>query len=179
MNLPLAANGSKTHPLKFSAVNKTALLAAIIAQLSAELKTLTTAALSSHAEATDAENKAENKYDTRGLEASYLAQGQSDAAEETAKSLDQFQARTLRTIIADDPIILGALVTLGDTAGKTTFYFVGPRAGGTQVEHEGQTVTVVTMASPLGQRIIGRRAGDTLPATSQGRPNLLHILHVE
>ena len=57
---------------------------------------LTQAALSTHAEATDEENKAEDKYDTRGLEASYLAIGQSKAAEEATQPVVQFSALTER-----------------------------------------------------------------------------------
>jgi len=88
-------------------INKPELLARIVTRLQTELELLTTAALATHAEATDEENKAEDKYDTRGLEASYLAHGQSKAAEETALALAQFQALVLRDFAANEPIGLG------------------------------------------------------------------------
>lgn len=56
-------------------MDKRALIKKIVAQLEAELALLTKAARSAHAEATHESSKAENKYDTRGLEASYLARG--------------------------------------------------------------------------------------------------------
>jgi hypothetical protein len=90
---------------------KQAFHALIVARLQSELDMLTRAAMATHAEATDEENKAEDKYDTRGLEASYLAHGQSKAAEETALALSQFQALTLRDFAAHEPISLGALVS--------------------------------------------------------------------
>ena len=73
-------------------MTKRELLDRIVARLESELAALTRAALATHAEATDEENKAEDKYDTRGLEASYLAHGQSKAADEVAQALAQFQA---------------------------------------------------------------------------------------
>lgn len=139
-------------------MSKRELLARIVAQLQSELELLSAAALASHADATDQENKAENKYDTRGLEASYLAQGQSKAAEEAAQAVAQFQALSVRDFAAGEPIGLGALVALDGGAR----FFVGPRAGGTEVKHDGVTVMVITPQSPLGRQLLGRKQGDTV-----------------
>ena len=109
-------------------MTKPALLAQIIARLQAELVMLTAAALATHAEATDEENKAEDKYDTRGLEASYLAHGQSKAAEDAALAVAQFQALAPRDFAADSPVSIGALVVL--EGHDRSHYFIGPRAGG-------------------------------------------------
>jgi len=142
-------------------MSKRALLDAVIAKLEAELAALTQAALATHAEATDEENKAEDKYDTRGLEASYLAHGQSKAAEEAAQAVAQFRALPLRDFTGADPIGLGAFVTL-ESKGACTHYLIGPRAGGTGIEHDGRTVLVVTPTSPLGRQLVGRKLGDTI-----------------
>ena len=48
----------------------------IIDKLQADLRIAKDALRASHEAATHAESKAENKYDTRGLEAAYLADGQ-------------------------------------------------------------------------------------------------------
>jgi hypothetical protein len=63
-------------------MNKRAVLKKIIAKLTGELEVYFRAAEYARAEATHEQNKAENKYDTRGLEASYLARGQSKQAAE-------------------------------------------------------------------------------------------------
>ena len=119
---------------------------------------LTQAALATHAEATDEENKSEDKYDTRGLEASYLAHGQSKAAEEVALAVTQFQGLTMHDFQPGEPVSLGALVVL---EGMTTnHYFIGPRAGGTEIVHEGRTVLVITPQSPLGRQLVGKKQGD-------------------
>jgi transcription elongation GreA/GreB family factor len=149
-------------------VNKRALLDRILARLQSELDMLTQAALATHAEATDEENKAEDKYDTRGLEASYLAIGQSKAAEEAAQAVAQFAALAARDFRPSEPISLGALVML-ETNGRSTYYFMGPRAGGTEIEHEGRTIMVITPQSPLGRQLMGRLEGDQLQLDLGGK----------
>ena len=156
-------------------INKRELLDRIVTRLQAELELLTTAALATHAEATDEENKAEDKYDTRGLEASYLAHGQSKAAEETALALAQFQTLTLRDFAAGEPIGLGALVAL-DGPGR---YFIGPRAGGTEIKLNGATILVITPQSPLGRQLLGRRQGDTVQLDVGGKQSAARIVAVK
>lgn len=138
-------------------MNKLDLLGRIRAKLAAELALITTAARATHAEATDEENKAEDKYDTRGLEASYLAHGQSKAAEEAAQAVAQFAALPVRDFAPGEPISLGALVRLDGR-----HYFIGPRAGGTEIIDGGDPVLVITPQSPLGRQLMGRKQGDTL-----------------
>src|SRR3954462_5483472 len=107
------------------------LISLIVAKISAELQAITMAARATHAEATNEENKAEDKYDTRGLEASYLAHGQSKAAEEAAQAGAQFSALPVRDFSPGEPISLGALVRLEGRG--VNLYFIGPRAGGTEI----------------------------------------------
>ena len=160
-------------------MNKRALLEAIINRLTVELALLTNAALATYAEATDEQNKAENKYDTRGLEASYLARGQSKVVDEAAAALAQFRALTIHDAAPGEPVALGALVTVADAAGQANRYFIGPHAGGTEVEHEGKTVMVITPSSPLGRQLVGRQQGDTVPLEFGGRRSEFRIVSVE
>ncbi len=148
-------------------MTKRELLACIIAKLSAELAAITTAALATHAEATNEENKAEDKYDTRGLEASYLAHGQSKAAEEAAQAVAQFSALPVRDFGPGEPISLGALVRV-EGRGLSS-YFIGPRAGGTEIEAAGDPVLVITPQSPLGRQLMGRKQGDRLQLDLGGK----------
>lgn len=57
-----------------------------------QFEMLKRAADTAREDATDAESKAESKYDTQGLEASYLAAGQADRAEDLAQALQAFGA---------------------------------------------------------------------------------------
>ena len=59
-------------------MNKRALIRKIVARRTDELEVYFRAAQASRAEATHEQSKVENKYDTHGLEASYLARGQSN-----------------------------------------------------------------------------------------------------
>jgi hypothetical protein len=121
-------------------MNKRALLDAIVQRLAAELDLLTRAALATYAEATDEQNKAENKYDTRSLEASYLARGQSRVVDEAAQALDQYRSLALRETAPGEPVALGALLTVADSAGQQSHFFVGPSAGGTELDYDGSPV---------------------------------------
>jgi transcription elongation GreA/GreB family factor len=140
-------------------VNKPALVQKIIGHLAAELELYAKAARAAREEATDPQNKAENKYDTRGLEASYLARGQARQVAETEQAMHELAALNVRAFGPQDPIHLGALVGL-ERKGERMFYFIAPRAGGTEVKHEKKEVLVLTPQSPLGQQLVGKRQGE-------------------
>ena len=143
-------------------MDKRLLIKKIVAQLDEVLVRFADAARGSAADATDEQNRAENKYDTRGLEASYLAAGQGRKALETVQAREAFTSMVVRDFAPDEAIAPGALVEMDD-GGAQLCYFLGPSAGGTEVEHEGREVLVITAQSPLGQWLIEKRAGDLLP----------------
>src|SRR3954453_22431033 len=93
-------------------MTKAHLIKQIVASLSENLALLQKAALASHAEATHESSKAENKYDTRGLEAAYLAGGQARQAKEIQDSIAAYDSLTARQFSAGDPIDLTAVVDL-------------------------------------------------------------------
>ncbi|MBI5772525.1 MAG: transcription elongation factor GreAB [Verrucomicrobia bacterium] len=158
-------------------MNKRALIKEILARLEDELALYHRAALTARADATDEQSKAENKYDTRGLEASYLARGQSRQAAETERTLELFEKLTVRAFEAGEAIDLGALVEL-ETKGTRTFYFLGPGAGGTEIVHGKQEVLVITPSSPLGRQIVGRKQGERLRLTLGGVPQDYRVVSV-
>ncbi len=143
------------------------MLAHIIATLNAELAIYERSAKSAHEEATHEQSKAENKYDTRGLEASYLARGQSRQAAETEEARRLFESIPLRDFSPEDSIDLGALVELTTNA-EPSLYFIGPRAGGMEIHIDGIEVLVITPQSPLGGNLIGKRQGDHWRNTAGG-----------
>ena len=55
-------------------------------------------------------------------------------------------------------IDFGALVEL-EISGEVEWFFLAPAGGGTEVQHEGATITVITPESPLGSQLLGSRAG--------------------
>jgi transcription elongation GreA/GreB family factor len=148
-------------------MDKAALRQAILAQLHAELATLTAAAHDAHAEATDEENRAEDKYDMRSQSAAYLAAGQAKLATELAAAIGAYQTLALPEFAANDPIATGALVTL-EARGRRTVYFLGPQRGGLELETADGPVLVVTVGSPLGRQLAGRRLGDSVLLPGRG-----------
>ena len=151
-------------------MNKRTLIKKIIARLTEELEVYFRAAQASRAEATHEQSKAENKYDTRGLEASYLARGQSRQAAEIQGAIAAFEKLDARKFEAGEPIDVGAFVELAFDGVKTA-YFIGPRAGGTELLHEKREVTVITPQSPLGEQLVGRKQGDVLKLKLAGVQN--------
>jgi transcription elongation GreA/GreB family factor len=159
-------------------MNKRAVLKKIIARLTGELEVYFRAAEYARAEATHEQNKAEHKYDTRGLEASYLARGQSRQAAELETAIAEFQGLPSKQFSVADPIAVGALVQL-EQLGEKSFYFLGPRAGGTEIEHDKKEILVITPQSPLGEQLLGRHAGETLQLQLGGEVRPAKILSVE
>jgi transcription elongation GreA/GreB family factor len=158
-------------------VNKQALIRKIVAQLTSELESYTKAARAAHAEATHEQSKAENKYDTRGLEAAYLARGQSRQAADMAQAIQEFESLPARDFAPADEIDVGALVEL-KSRNEETLYFVAPRGGGTEVTCEKKEVLVITPQSPLGQQLVGRKQGEKVHLAVGGANSEFHIASV-
>jgi transcription elongation GreA/GreB family factor len=159
-------------------MNKRAIIKKIIARLTEELQIYFRAAKFSRAEATHESSKAESKYDTRGLEASYLARGQSKQAAELEAAIAEFEKLPVKKFGADEPIGLGALVEL-ENGGENLFYFIGPRAGGTEILHEKKEILVITPQSPLGEQLLGKKAGAKLQLKLGGEIRAAKIIGVE
>src|SRR5258708_16976840 len=108
-------------------INKTELLTRIVEALHNNLAVLDKAARAAHAEATHESSKAENKYDTRGLEAAYLAGGQARQAREIVDAIKLYEGFSAKDFTPDEPVDLGAVVEL-ETNGVRSTYFVGPKS---------------------------------------------------
>ncbi|MFO1487252.1 MAG: transcription elongation factor GreAB [Verrucomicrobiota bacterium] len=155
-------------------MKKDLLLKKILAQLNESLDVLDNAAKNSRAEATHESSKAESKYDTRGLEAGYLASGQARQAREILESIKTYETLSLRTFTAKDPVDLTALVEL-DLDGLRSFFFIGPKNGGLEIEHSGHEITVITPQSPLGEQLMGKVSGQRWTA-KRGNVSVKHHL---
>ena len=159
-------------------MNKRALIKKITAKLTGELEVYFRAAQFARAEATHEQNKAEHKYDTRGLEASYLARGQSRQAAEIEAAIAEFEKLAAHKFTDADPINLGAVVVL-EIGGETVHYFLGPRAGGTEIVHDRKEILVITPQSPLGEQLMGRKTGDQPQLNFGGAKQTARIVSVE
>ena len=159
-------------------MNKKTLLNAVVADLMAKAELYDDAARTAHADATHEENQPEDPYDTRGLEASFLAAGQSRQTLELERAIATLREMPLRKFAVEEPIDVGALVELEAKGEGPALYFIGPCAGGTEVVVNKRDVLVLTMQSPLGQQIAGRRQGDRLRIRIGGQTNEYKVLSV-
>ncbi len=159
-------------------MNKRALIKKIVTRLTEELQVYFRAAQFSRAEATHESSKAESKYDTRGLEASYLARGQSRQAAELEAAIAEFEKLDARKFADGEAIGIGALVEL-EHGGESSFSFIGPRAGGTEVLHDKKEILVITPQSPLGEQLMGKKTGEQPQLNFGGAKQAAKIVSVK
>src|SRR5690606_2063202 len=157
-------------------MDKTRIQTLIVDRLQADLVIARDALKASHESATHAESKAENKYDTRGLEAAYLADGQRRRVHEIETALVAYRNLPVHTQ-EGEPIRVGALVSL-DQEGVARLIFLGPDAAGLRITDEGHEVLVITPRSPLGQALLGRREGDEVEVLVDGRRQRCEVVTV-
>ena len=158
-------------------MQKSAVRDAIVAQLQRELDLQARAANDAREEATSEESKSEGKYDMRGQEAAYLAEGQARLAAELVESITLFLALDLAELPAGSPAAVGALITLEAKGGQSR-YFLGPRNGGLEARVDDLTFTVVTPTSPLGRQLIGQRVGASVQLPGRTGPVVHKIVEV-
>ena len=158
-------------------MKKAELIKQIITSLTESLGVLEKAARASHEEATHESSKAESKYDTRGLEAAYLAGGQARQAREILDSIKAYEALATREFDPGEPIELTAVVELSADGSRST-YFIGPKHGGLEINYRRREIMVITPQSPLGQTLMGRKAGQRWAVKLGGSTVKYHIVSV-
>lgn len=141
-------------------MNKSIIIEKIVAALADDLLLFANAAKTSHLAATHEECIPDNKYDTTALEASYLAQGQANRAQEIRTAMESYRTLALQSFDANRPIRLTALVTLEAEGGAIRRFFLGAHAGGMKISDSEEVIVVITPESPLGRSLLGLKVGD-------------------
>jgi transcription elongation GreA/GreB family factor len=139
-------------------MDKAKLLENMIEQLEQDHDVLLKATQATYEAATHEESKPENEYDTRGLEASYLAGAQSKRVAEIEEALLVCRQISLKSFTQNDGVAPTALVEL-ESDGKISYVFLMPKGGGITLKQEGKSIQVVTGQSPLGEALIGQKVG--------------------
>lgn len=142
-------------------MNKAKLMAKILEKLEEERAALAQAALHTYEAATHEESEAEDQYDTRGLEASYLAGAQAKRVAELEQLLHTLKHLAARTFKESDPIAATALVEIAGE-GKNTWCFLLPMGGGSSIDFDSHHIQIITPKSPLGEALVGRKVGDEI-----------------
>jgi transcription elongation GreA/GreB family factor len=156
-------------------MNKPELHQLIVAALEQDLAIAQRAAQTAYETATHEENIAENKYDTLGLEASYLATGQARRMAEIAHALKRLRELPVLNHQPVRGIQPGDYIELETPEGQTRALFLGPDAAGLVVTAQGRAVTVITPHAPLGRALVGKQAGEDISVAVAGKAQDYYI----
>jgi hypothetical protein len=142
-------------------VNKKDLIATFAQHLETELTALKSAAQATYDAATNEESRPENEYDTRALEASYLAGAQAKRVSEVTEVLSLFKTLEFKDFTRADSVQSTALVYV-TLDGRKTRLLMMPKGGGEQLQLADAPVQIVTPSSALGESILGQKVGDVV-----------------
>ena len=162
-------------------MNKKEIHDAITEALLKRFKTAECAALQAHQAATNTESVAENKYDTFGLEASYLAHGQSQRVLDCEQDWLLFNKKEPLTLSNDEAICLwcaAELEGIDSTVPAVRYFFISPCAGGLTVEVKGKVMYLVTASSPVGKALIGKMINDEVYLSQNGHQMAYEITSI-
>jgi transcription elongation GreA/GreB family factor len=157
-------------------ITKKELIQSFITYLQDELESLTAAAKATYEAATHEESKPENQYDTRALEASYLAGAQAERVAEIREVLRLFQ--TLEFKPNTERVLATALVDVNIDDKKSTLLIM-PKGGGITLRLPDRMVQIVTPHSLLGEAILGSRVGDEVEYEVADNVHVCEILAVQ
>jgi hypothetical protein len=154
-------------------MKKTTINQALLSELENDLRRLQAANKDASEGATSSETRAETKWDTCGLEASYLARGHALQFKALAAAFCELRAFNAPSF-KDVPIDVGALVEV-EQSGETMLFYLLPCGGGTELTVEGREVTVITPESPVGAALLGKQPGDTYSFRAGMTGNVLKV----
>jgi len=140
---------------------------ALLQSLESRLYSRKAAADSAREAATDDEARADGKYDTQGLECSYLARGHAMMLEDLAEDFRRLKSYLLPALSPGDRIDEGALVEV-EMDGSNLWFMILPAGGGTEVRIENEEVTILTPKTPLGDQLIGKTRGEAYRVRADG-----------
>lgn len=153
---------------------KEKILNELIQRLKTELTELESAAKANKDFATDQEFKAESKYDTRALEASYLASAEAKRVEDLKLDIQMLEEVDLKISANNSEIVIGSLVELSHQ-NNSKLYFIIPTAGGSLVNINDKAVLVVSVFSPLGSEMLGLKVGEDFEVETPKETRSYHI----
>lgn len=159
-------------------IDKSLLQQQVLAQLADDLLQAEQAARVAHETATHEENIAENKYDTLGLEAAYLATGQARRAEAIRQAMTQWRQFRPSPYDPSKGIQLGALVCLVHANGEQQLLFLGPNGGSMQLQGGAEPVKVISSEAPLCQAMLGKCEGEEVSLQVAARRQQFEVLWV-
>ncbi|MBN8555412.1 MAG: GreA/GreB family elongation factor [Deltaproteobacteria bacterium] len=144
-------------------------MAKVIENLERDLQSLVHASSDARKASTEGEAKAEHKYDTRGIEQGYLANGQAKRGFELQESISILRSLPLLVFSDSSEIQISALVDLENEDGECQSFFILPLRGGMKIQSEEKEVLTLSPDSPMGAMILSKTIGDTIEVKLKSR----------
>ncbi len=158
-----------------SPIPKEKLVEALKEKVKEELSEIKKAFKSSHSLATDSEMKAEGKYDTRSIEAGYIAGAQQKRVQELEQELGLLDEINVNHL--PDTVSVGSIVEI-EFNDLTRMYFISSTGGGSFIPIDGQTVMVISAFSPIGSEVIGLGPGDDFEVEHKNQNRSYKVISV-
>ncbi len=155
-------------------LDKKVILEKLIENLQKELVEVESAANSAKDLATADDLKSEGKYDTRAIEASYLAGAQQKRVEEIKMDIQMLEEIELQSSCN---LQMGSLALI-EHNNQARYYFLTSTSGGTLLNIDGQTVLVISVFSPLGNEALGLKKGESFEVETPKETRSYKVLEV-
>lgn len=155
-------------------IDKKVILQKLIENLRKELAEVESAARSTRDLVTSEDLKSEGKYDTRAIEASYLASAQLKRVEEIKTDIQMLEETEL---VSANKAQLGSLALM-EHKGNERYYFLTSTSGGTMLTVAENTILVISVFSPLGNGALGLKAGESFEVETPKELRTYKIINV-
>lgn len=141
-------------------IDKKKIVELLIEKLNSELVEVENAARSTRDLATASDLKSEGKYDTRAIEASYLASAQNKRVEEIKLDIQMLEDLEILVETPATKLQLGSLGLIRCN-NQERFYFISSTSGGSMLLVDEKPILVISVFSPIGDAALGLGAGES------------------
>lgn len=144
-------------------MNKQLIVQAIVVKLESELASLKAIVDNARNEVIHGDMKQDGKYDTRAIEAGYLAGAQKRRLQELQNDIDSIKLISIESNSTE--VGVGSMVKVSKEEELKRFFIVNA-SGGFSVEIENKEVMVISSKSPVAKSIWSKEQGDEFIMTS-------------
>jgi hypothetical protein len=155
---------------------KKKIVSTLIEKLNNELIEVESAAKSTRDLATAPDLKSEGKYDTRAIEASYLASAQNKRVEEIKLDIQMLEDLSTQ-IESSTKLQLGSLGLIRCNK-QDRFYFLSSTSGGSMLMIDENPILVISVFSPIGDAALGLGAGESFEVETPKEIREYEVLEV-
>ncbi len=120
--------------------------------------------------------KSDGKYDTRAVEASYLAGAQLKRVQEIEGELELLEE--MRTDLDTLTVSVGSILEL-ELDGKSKKYFLSSARGGSLLEVNNTIYLVISVFSPIGNSVVNQSVGDEVEVELKNGSRIYKILSIQ